>query len=739
MRHQPSLKPLFFCCLILLSNNLLKAQNSTNSGCKPPLSRELWHTYIDREQKNAIRASGGTTSFQNENEQVSYYVTSALVQRVDALQCKIEQDSTLTDQKKVLYLRGVEKLLRTFTAQYKTHQFNASHLPDAISAYENVMARDIQGEPMNFYIAQLPYDIGKLIVDCGAFERNKGFASAKTELLSKYLINHPEKIFITLKDNPELPIRDSLIVIAGKKNPRQLYDYAAADNKLGRAIRKIDDPFIKTVVQMATSKSGSGQLYFPFLDNILKGKQTIDEIDAVKSDPVKYYKLLVKTKLDYIDRQLEGESILEMKSLEQMLAKKGVETFIKPINELHESPDAVRFRVLQVLNAQELYYLVIAGETDLYTSSYVKGVYPLMMQKISNRGDSLLLSVGFNHFKKFIKIAAGYNTLSNFLASFPDKDAANTLMTAFVNGLEKTNTLEDGVDVADSYASIMETLKPVADDMLANVKQNYEDNAKRNNKRGMVIYELLYKLFQSSTDSTINLSSEFHIPPVYNVNYTALAADSGKVVMQIFFYGDKDGRTNFQNFLPTFPASTWKKTENKYWVSFTSTKGKPVMVFANKPLPEETGEVDKAQEALDKYLEEHNLSPTIVVHRGHSYYAPYTIEQIPASAKIVFLGSCGGYHLINDVLEHASDAHIIASKQTGRMVINQPFFDLLEDKMRSGSNIDWIPFWKEFEKKSGKEEGFGDYIPPHKNLGAIFIKAYKNAMGENSSDQAATL
>ena len=124
------------------------------------------------------------------------------------------------------------------------------------------------------------------------------------------------------------------------------------------------------------------------------------------------------------------------------------------------------------------------------------------------------------------------------------------------------------------------------------------------------------------------------------------------------------------------------------------------------------------------------MNPTIVIHRGHSYYAPYTIEQLAPTAKIVFLGSCGGYHLIHDVLEHAQDAHIIASKQIGKQVINQPLIDMMMEKVRTGSNIDWIPFWREFEKRYKNIEGFGDYIPPHKNLGAIFIKAYKNAMGD---------
>ncbi|RYF79565.1 MAG: hypothetical protein EON98_14430, partial [Chitinophagaceae bacterium] len=415
--------------------------------------------------------------------------------------------------------------------------------------------------------------------------------------------------------------------------------------------------------------------------------------------------------MDYVQNRLGGEKVLEIEALNAMLETKALENFIRPINDLHEVENpAIRFRALTPLNAQELYYVIIAGERDLYTSSYINGVYPAMMQKMGNRGDSLLESVGFDHFKKFIKIAAGYNMLPNFLSSFPEQDRARVLMTAFVNGLDKSGSLEDGVDVADSYASISEDIKPVADQMLENVKRNYEDAVQSNNKKGMVIYDLLYKLFQSATDSTINLSKEFSIPPVYSVSYNALAnGDTGRVVMQVFFYGDKDGQRNYQEFVPQFPSSLWKRSETKQWVSFSSLKGKPILVFANKPLDEQSGEVDKAQAALCSYLSEKDLNPTIVVHRGHSYYAPYTIEQLAPTAKIVFLGSCGGYHLIHDVLSHASDAHIIASKQIGKLVINQPFFDLLNDKLRNGNNIDWIPFWREFRTRAGKTEGFDDY------------------------------
>lgn len=714
---------LFLTFLVKASTAI--SQPLPEKGCKPPIGRVLWHDRIDKVQKKLIdqKVSGG------DNEDLSYFVSQAITKRTDALQCTIENDASLNDQRKKGYLAGVENLLKNFSNSYRSLQITASLYPVAVDAYEAAMRLDKKGESVEPVVEKAVYEVAKLLVSSGAFEKNSGTKTAKFHLVYKNIQLNPDKTFLILKENADVPFRDSLIKIAAYKNPRQLYDYAAADNKLGFAIRAIDDPYIQVVSKMA--KSTSGQLYFPFLDNILKGRQTLAEIDAVKSDHVKYYKLLVKTKLDYVQRQLEGEKITEMKALSAMVAKKAIENFIKPINELHDVANpAIRFKAIQTLSAQELYYVIIAGERDLYTSSYINGVYPAMMQKIGNRGDSLFMSVGFDHFKKFIKMAAGYNMLPEFLNSFPDKDAAKTLMTAFVNGLDKSEGLEDGVDVADSYASITETMKPVAEDMLENVKRNYKEAAQANNKRGMVMYDLLYKLFQSATDSTINLSEEFHIPPVYGVSYNALAGgDTGRVIMQVFFYGDKDGRGNYANFTPQFPASLWKRNETKQWVSFSSIKGKPILVYANKPLDEQSGEVDRAQAALCQYLEEKNLNPTIVVHRGHSYYAPYTIEQLAPSAKIVFLGSCGGYHLIHDVLSHAEDAHIIASKQIGKQVINQPLIDMMMEKVRNGSNIDWIPFWKEFEKRYKNIEGFGDYIPPHKNLGAIFIKAYKNAMG----------
>lgn len=709
--------------LLLLVGVHSFAQTTT---CKPPIGRALWHDRIDREQKNIQRAFQGGS-----NEDVNYYVRQAVSKKVDVLQCRVETDSTLGDQKKKGYLLGIEKILKNFMTLHRGKQFNASHFPSALEAYQQAMDKDTRNQNFESVLEKSPYDVHWLVLLSDAFINNEGYKESKNTLLLKYCMLHPEQIFTKLKENPDVPFRDSLLKIAAYKFPKRLYDYASADNRLGYAIRNINDPFIRAISRMAKS-GGSGQLYFPFLDNIITGQQSFEDIDAVKSDDARYYKLLVKTKMDYVKRSLDGEKIVSMGVLDTMLQVKAVSHFVKTINELHNEQDPVRFRILNQLNAQELYYLAVSGERDMYTSSYVNGIFPQMMQKSGNRGDSLLMSVSFDRFKKFVRIAAGYNTLSEFLGSFPDKDRAQTLMTAFVNGLEKSTGLEDGVDVADSYASIAESIQPIAVDMLSNVKANYDRNVKENNKRGMVIYNLLYRLFLSA-DSTnkVDLSREFGIPPVYNVNYNSLVnSESGKVVMQVFFYGDKDGRMNWNGFVPQFENANWKKLEdNKYWVAYASAKGKPVVIYANRWLPEENGELEKGQAALNNHLAEKGIQPTIVVHRGHSYYVPYTIEQIKPSAKIVLLGSCGGYNLIHDVLSRASDAHIIASKQTGKLDINQPFINIMNEKLRNGQDIDWIPFWQEFKSKAGKVDGFEDYVPPYKNLGALFIKAYNSSMG----------
>lgn len=703
----------------------------------PVLRHQLFHDEVKKEQKSILNYDGkNDNQFDiTSNDEINYLLTYAVKWKVASVLYNIEKDSTLADQKKVFYIRRTATLLANLQKSWKAKKADPMNLPAVLQAYEDCINLDEKGENVEGYFENLSYEIGNSVFQSAAFENNPGYKSVKNLLIKKYCHLHPEQVFRVLTENPDVPFADSLVKTVAKKYPEALYNYAQAGNKLGAIIRNIkDDPFVMTVARMAVNKSG--RLYYPFLENLISGKITFQSIDSVRDDSVAYYRLLVKTRMDYVSRALNKDTAYGFRELGKMLETKAIDVFINTINGLHEVDNPnIRFNIIQALTPEELYYLAVYSDGIIYTSSFVNGVYPLMMKKIRNRGDSLLLNVKFDRYRKFIKMAAGYNTLGNFLSSFPRHDDATILMKAFVSGLEKTNSLEDGVDVADSYASISETMMPVAQEMLNNVKDNYERNKAAGNKRGTVMYELLYKLFLSAdTTQKIDLSKEFGIPPIYSVPYKLLANDSGRVVMEVFFYGDKDGQNIFEGFKRMFSPAIWKiDNSNPEWITINSIKGKPVSIYANKPLPEENSEDEKAQKDLTEYLEKNKLNPTVTIHRGHSYYAESTIGQMFPSSKIVFLGSCGGYHLIDDVLKKAPDAHIIASKQIGKTAINRPFFEQLMETVRSGKDVEWIPFWLSLEKKV-KVEGFEDYIPPYKNLGALFIKAYKIAMGGTEDD-----
>lgn len=700
------------------------------------INRQLVHDNINKEQKLLLSSDGAAdTLFKvSDDGRVNNAVSYALQNRVDWLQYEIETDAALDQRLKANYLTGLLDILKYVRSSWRYKQVDAAYLPQIITTYKNAIQADRQKQSIAPLLQPLSYDVVNTIMKPRVFQENPGYAAMKDVMLIKLAQKYPERTFAALKAYPESPVADSLIKVMSHRYPQQLYDYAQANNKLSYKIQGIeDDPFITSIVSMARNPNKSGQFYFPFLDNIVKGKLTLEDVDAAKNDPVKYFRLLVKTQMEYSERAAAGDTAIGHKSLVKKLEQKAKDDFVAKINGLHELPDAVRFRSIQPLTAEELYYVAVLTDGLIYTSSYTNGVYPLMMKKADNKGDELLKRLNFDHYRKFISQAAAYNKLKNFMGTFANKQDAVDLMTTFVSRLERSEGLEDGVDVADSYASIYETMPDLAKQMLENIKTNYERSRNERNTRGIAIYNILYKLFLSA-DSTnhINLTQELGIPPVYTVPFSSLKNSEGRVVAQVYFYGDKDGMGVFNGFLNTY-GDGWKiDRSNKQWVVIHSTKGEPVSIYANRPLPEETGEDDKAQQALGAYLEENNLQPSVTIHRGHSYYAPTTIDYMAPSSKIVFMGSCGGFNLIDSILHKCEDAHIIASKQIGRTAINRPFFTLLSEKLRAGKDIEWIPFWMDF-RRSTSAPGFEDYIPPYKNLGAIFIKAYKKETGETDS------
>jgi len=709
---------------------------------KVPIFRQLFHDRINEEQRLLDRMDGKADGIvkATHTSEINLAITDVMIRRVNEMQDMVELNEKLvSNNQKIRYLSYVENMVKAYKHGIKSKELNPAYAPVLMDNFEKIMKATMDSSSMAALIEQAPYSIGK--INAEIFYDNKGYAESKKILYKKFGFLNPDKILQTIEPYRDEPFADSLIVLSCKFNPTSIYSVAqAADSKLGMLVHRNKNPLVKAVVEL--SKTSNALLYFPFLDDLLKGRKTVESIKKYVGDgetgydSVGYFKLLVQTEIAYFKRMVSPAkdtpiAMFGANGLREVLKSKAVQHFVTPINSLHDLSNLnMRMKATDSLSAIDLYFMMVMSENEIYTSSYKHSFFRMLQRMGAEpRTDSLLLSVHFDFFKKFIKMAANYNKLDTFLKFMPNQ-ASETLMRGFIANLDNTGNLEDAVDVADSYSSIHDM--KLQSTILGYVMENEKLSMQKNNNRGRTIYGLLKSIFLSA-DSTnkVDLTSILGIPSIYEIENKDMRDDSGRIIQQVYWYGDEDGKTYFPLFISSFSPKEWTITSNKEWYEIRSKKGN-VWVFANRPLDNDANLDDSAQVHLNDYLAENNLIPTVVVHRGHSYWLPRTIKRMSGNAKIVMLGSCGGYKNLNDIIDINPDAHIISTKEIGTGDINRPILNYLNQTFESGTKLVWKSMWasltKQFSADPNKavKESWEDYIPPYKNLGAIFLKGYNN-------------
>ena len=179
-----------------LSQSLFSSSSQQgNTDCKPPRNRELFHGFIDEQQKILLKSDGKNDNkyTPSKDEEINFLLTQSLINRVDALQCKIENDSTLKDQVKVKYLRGVEYLLKSFVRNTAARRVSPSILPDIIRVYEECMQADLAGISILDIIRRSSYETAYSVVKAenNTFEKNSGFKPSQDAIVLKYCVLHP--------------------------------------------------------------------------------------------------------------------------------------------------------------------------------------------------------------------------------------------------------------------------------------------------------------------------------------------------------------------------------------------------------------------------------------------------------------------------------------------------------------------------------------------------------------------
>lgn len=649
--------------------------------------------------------------FRDENS--SNKITQALLK--DAYQIMVMIENLPTDQSsKILYHRNLETVLKRLNnANWATS--DVKYFTEHITVIRETIYAHHKNELLKYATKQNSL-IALNIIEL--FEDKEANQAVYRNVSKK----HPELLLDKLPKIINESYADDVIKAIAPITPSIILSYAQSTNQLSGLVRRNNDPLVKAIVNIADQATNKLKV-LPFLGAIVRGEKTIKEIDAIANNQDKYLQALVD--LIVANEQLGRQDI------EQEI-KIRTSYYIGEINRLHNSPDAVRFSSIQNFRDIDYYVMIIGGQDEIYTSSYTRGTFANMIKSMNKKsGSALLQQLNDYHFRTFIRLAAGFNRLTDFLKTMTEEEKT-TVMKRFISNLEEGDEydLTNAVDVADAYGSIKDTtlIKFFKNEVI----ENYERVKKSKNEKGIIVYGLLGTIINESENKNKTASSIDFIPPITYLPYDQLKVnDSLGVVEQMFFFGDDDGQRAFSSFLSFMRADkNWAFQDHKYWVTFTNKGTNKMTIYANKPLDYETGEDEVAQKELKKHLDENNISPTVFVHRGHSYFVPSTLEYLTPDVKVVLLGSCGGYQNLANVLDLAPDAHIISSKQMGTQNVNEVIIKELHGQLTKGNNLDWINMWKDLEKKFDKASAhdrgyFIDYVPPNKNLGAIFIKAYR--------------
>lgn len=481
------------------------------------------------------------------------------------------------------------------------------------------------------------------------------------------------------------------------------------------ALRRI--PEIRKMIPEGKLTTSEAASIAALIDYIASDKITVDEAKAAVHNPSRFLNLLMQV---HNDPKVPGRKVIE-KELREIELK-----MLRELNNRHELPDTERFVSVENMAGENLYALITYGEEEVFTSTF-NGLFDRLVARMRSEhltGTQLMERVQFGEFRTFVRSCTEFGRLGDFLGTMSPSEQ-ESFLHKFAGGLENAkDPVREAVAIAEAANS--ESDRKVIRILRDEVKRQMKNAEAGGDPRTQVLYKLVASTLankQGGSSLAREIEEEYRLPELTGIHSKELLNPDGSNVQQYFFYNDNDGEASFESFLHTYrDGRVWQIRRHDTYVEIDSKSGTPMRIYANMPKAEKEG-----TDAIEESLKEQKVQSIVVVHRGHSFHAKQTIERIPPTAKIVSLGSCGGYRNLSSILERVPNAHIISTKGTGSMFVNDPLLKLINEKIRAGQDIVWEKVWEEASHLIKDKEKFDAYVAPDKNFGAIFIKAYEQA------------
>ena len=646
---------------------------------------------------------------------------------VDSLQTVIAKDSISTDVTKAMASQSLALFLKRIRADLKAKRYEVFLLPDAMKQFPLIWHNLLhEGNWQQYFTG---FGIPRTEIMLLAFGDFPQYPAIKDIAMLKKLQRDPEKIADYAIEHRSFPYIDTLSFMVANENPEIIVHLFEQSSKkeAQQYLLQHKHPLVRMVAELSATPNKKN--YLPFAYKLLRGEITKEKIDQLRQTPSAYFSAMVDEALYLRAEALAGKNVYYTIALRYYIRKYAVDFFVNQMNQLHEQTDKNRFFSLEGLRPEDLYFILVGGDAAFYTSSYLYTYNKLMSFYQKKNAYELFNRVNNAAFRKFVQTTVYYNNFSSLLSNMP-ADTAKALLKRFVTGIESSSDykLSEAIDVAEAMPGIMDN-PALADDLQELLKVNKAYCRKTGNYYGTYVYGLLQQIYNTVADDKAGRNAQI-LSPYLHLSRKEVEQTNQQVVQQVFFYGDEDGKSSFENFMSGFKdAKQWKREQNGLWVTLRSLSGAPMLIYANLPLSNDEGKDLMAIDSLSRYLDQQGVRPHILIHRGHSYHVEHTIDRITSATRLAILGSCGGHKNLSEVIYRSPDAQVIATKQIGSKLVNEPLLRMFNDAILFGTGVHWKPFWQTLGNKLSKDAKaagyFKDYIPPYQNMGILLLRLHK--------------
>lgn len=639
----------------------------------------------------------------------------------------ITADGRLSTLDKEKAVRSLVFFLQELSRNIEGQRSDLYDIPGALQSYKNILMAVLHQKSVNASLAGLSPRRSQLLA--ASFGQYKESRQIDEIAVYKRIASTPEFILQFLENKPGYHYTDSLIVEAAVQDPLKMAFYLNRSKPgIQDKIRSNRNIYVQQVVALSQNKSASELL--PFVKQIAEQKISTAEILEKRMDVVGYFQLMVNTLLE--SRRNKEGSMNFLKPLRSGIKQKALAFFVNDINELHNLPEAVRFASVKNLRAEDLYYIITSCGEEMYTSTYL-GLYKRLMALYKDQPvDSLFDVVQHDNVRTFMRIAANYNVLTDFLGSMTH-DGMTQVVKRFIGGIgtDINSSLEMAMDIGDSFNALAST-DEINQLTKAELKANLNRCRSEHQYLGVRLYSILTQVFDLARDEAALKKLWATLGNYEILKRNVLENKNGEIVQLVLFYGDEDGVASFNNFLQLYSdAGKWKISKTNNWINIRSIAEQPISIYANLPLDIKQEMDLRAQDTLMAYLKEQSLDPVVLVHRGHSYHLDKTLRRLKPSVRLAILGSCGSYNKSISIASFNPDVQVIGSKKTGAMSINDPIIETINEALLERKDLYWPEIWKQLEARFSKDKTmlglFNEYFPPSNNTSLFVLKLFMHS------------